>query len=409
MVAVVQEKFDRLSSMMNEKLRRHWAACEAMTMGRGGISSVSRETGLSRTTIRKGIREIGEEMPRLAQEISGQRIRRSGGGRRRWTQKDKTLQSDLQSLVESTTRGDPTSPLLWTCKSTRRLAEELASRGHPVSHMTVARMLAAMGYSLQANRKTREGTDHPDRDAQFQHISKKVRAFQRGPVPLVGGQPVISIDTKKKEIVGDFKNGGREWRPKGSPEEVRIHDFRDKDFVGIAIPYGIYDVTRNEGWVSVGIEHDTAQFAVATILRWWQKMGSRAVPKAKQLLIMADGGGSNGSRLRLWKLCIQQLADDLGLTITVCHFPPGTSKWNKIEHRMFCHITENWRGRPLISRAVIVNLIGNTRTRQGLRINAELDENSYEKGIKVSDEELAALKMRKDQFHGDWNYAFCPR
>lgn len=402
MVAMVQEKFDRLSSMMNEKLRRHWAACEAMTMGRGGVSLVSRETGLSRTTIRRGIREISEEMPRLAEEISGQRIRRAGGGRRRWTEKDKTLQSDLQSLVESSTRGDPTSPLLWTCKSTRRLAEELAGQGHPVSHMTVARMLAAMGYSLQANRKTREGTDHPDRDAQFQHISKKVRAFQRR------GQPVISIDTKKKEIVGDFKNGGREWRPKGSPEEVRVHDFRDKD-LGIAIPYGVYDVTRNEGWVSVGIEHDTAQFAVATIRRWWRNMGSRVYPKAKQLLITADGGGSNGSRLRLWKLCIQHLADDLGLAIAVCHFPPGTSKWNKIEHRMFCHITENWRGRPLISRAVIVNLIGNTRTRQGLRINAELDENRYEKGIKVSDEELAALKIRKDRFHGDWNYTLRPR
>jgi len=402
MLATVQEKFDRLSSMMSEKLRRHWAACEAMAMGRGGISAVAQETGLSRTTIRKGIREVSEEMPHLVEEIAGQRIRRPGGGRRRWTEKDKTLQSDLERLVESTTRGDPASPLLWTCKSTRRLAEELAGQRHPVSHMTVARMLADMGYSLQANRKTKEGSHHPDRDTQFQHISEKVRAFQRR------GQPVISIDTKKKEIVGNFKNGGREWGPKGSPRQVRVHDFRDKD-LGIAIPYGVYDVTQNEGWVGVGIDHDTAQFAVATIRRWWRKMGSRVYPKARQLLITADAGGSNGSRLRLWKLSVQQFADDLGLKITVCHFPPGTSKWNKIEHRMFCHITENWRAQPLISRAVIINLIGHTRTRQGLRISAELDENRYEKGIKVSDKELAAIKIRKDPFHGDWNYTICPR
>ena len=402
MVVAVQEKYDRLSSVMNEKLRRRWAACEAIAMGRGGIPAVSQATGVSQTTIRRGIREINEEMPRLAEEIAGQRIRRPGGGRRRSTEIDKTLQSDLERLVESTTRGDPTSPLLWTCKSTRRLADELTSLGHPISHMTVARMLTKMNYSLQANRKTKEGADHPDRDAQFQHISKKVRAFQ------CRRQPVISVDTKKKEIIGDFKNGGREWHPQGSPPQVRVHDFRDKE-LGIAIPYGVYDVTQNEGWVSVGIDHDTAQFATASIWRWWRSMGSRVYPKAKQLLITADAGGSNGSRLRLWKLCIQELADDLGLKVTVCHFPPGTSKWNKIEHRMFCHITENWRGQPRISRAVIVNLIGNTKTRHGLRINAELDEGRYEKGIKVSEEELAAIKIRKDQFHGDWNYTICPR
>jgi len=402
MVAVVRDKFDRLSGMMNEKLRRHWAACEALAMGRGGISAVARETGLSRTTIRTGIREVTSEMPALVEEIEASRVRRPGGGRRRLTDADSALRSDLETLVESTTRGDPTSPLLWTCKSTRRLAQELTRMGHSISHMTVARMLEDLGYSLQANRKTREGKGHPDRDAQFQHISAKVRAFQRR------RQPVISVDTKKKELVGDFKNGGREWHPKGSPEEVRVHDFRDQE-LGIAIPYGVYDITQNEGWVSVGIDHDTSEFAVATIRRWWRKMGSSVHPEAKELLITADAGGSNGSRSRLWKVCLQGLADELGLRITVCHFPPGTSKWNKIEHRMFCHITENWRGRSLTSRAVIVNTIGHTTTREGLRIQARLDKKKYKSGIKVSDQELEQVKLRQDKFHGDWNYTICPR
>ena len=289
------------------------------------------------------------------------------------------------------------SPLLWTSKSTRKLASELQRQGHEVSHMTVDRLLKQLGYSLQANRKTSEGKDHPDRDAQFQYINKKVRSFQRRK------QPVISVDTKKRELVGDFKNPGREWREKGSPEHVRTHDFRDKE-LGVAIPYGVYDVTENKGWVNVGIDRDTSEFAVESIRRWWRRMGSKVYGHATDLLITADGGGSNGSRTRLWKLCLQQLADELGLKITVCHFPPGTSKWNKIEHRMFCNITENWRGKPLISRAVIVNLIGNTTTRQGLTVKAALDRNRYDKGIKVSDEEFATINLKKHTFHGNWNY-----
>lgn len=401
MMAGVQDKFDRLSPMMDEKLRRHWAACEAMAMGQGGISAVSRATGLSRKTIRRGIREVTEEMPSLTDEIAAQRIRRPGGGRKHLTETDPTLRTDLQRLVESTTRGDPTSPLLWTCKSTRRLADELTRLGHSVSHMSVARMLKAMDYSLQGARKTKEGADHPDRNAQFEHINRQVRGFQRR------GQPVISVDTKKKELVGDFKNGGREWRPKGAPEQVRVHDFRDPE-LGIAIPYGVYDLARNEGWVSIGIDHDTAEFAVTTIRRWWRQMGSRVYPKARELLITADGGGSNSSRSRLWKVCLQQLTDELGLRIRVCHFPPGTSKWNKIEHRMFCHITENWRSRSLVSLAVTVKLIGHTKTREGLRIRAALDKKKYEKGIKVSDEELTAVHLKKANFHGEWNYTICP-
>lgn len=402
MVVTVQEKFHRLRSMMNERLRRHWAACEAMALGYGGITAVSTATGLSHKTIRRGIGEIKEEMPRLVEEMGEERVRQSGGGRRRLIEKDATLQSDLQKLLESTTRGDPMSPLLWTCKSTRKLAKALKQQGHAVSHMTVARLLEELEYHLQSNRKTKEGGDHPDRDAQFEHITAKVRAFQSR------GQPVISVDTKKKELLGNFKNPGREWRPRGSPEQVRAHDFREEQ-LGIAIPYGVFDSTRNVGWVGVGIDHDTAEFAVATIRRWWQKMGSRVYRGAKELLITADGGGSNGSRSRLWKVCLQELADDIHLKITVCHFPPGTSKWNKIEHRMFCHITENWRGRPLLSRAVVVNLIGNTTTKQGLRIRAELDEHSYDKGIKVSDEHLAAVQIKPDTFHGEWNYTISPR
>ena len=315
---------------------------------------------------------------------------------------DESLLGDLEKLVEPATRGDPSSPLLWTSKSTRKLATELARMGHQVSHMTVSRLLKQLGYSLQANRKMREGADHPDRDAQFLHINKKVRSFQRRK------QPVISVDTKKRELVGDFKNGGREWRPQGSPQPVRTHDFQDKE-LGVAIPYGVYDVTQNEGWVNMGIDRDTSEFAVESIRRWWRRMGSRVYPNAKELLIMADGGGSNGSRRRLWKLCLQGLADELGLAITVCHFPPGTSKWNKIEHRMFCHITENWRGRPLVSRTVIVKLIGSTRTREGLAVKAALDRHVYEKGIHVSDDQLATVRLSRDKFHGDWNYTIRPR
>lgn len=400
MIATVEAKWEVLFPQMNEKLKRHWAGCEALALGRGGISAVSQATGLSRNTIRKGIREVREGMPQLVEGI--ERVRRPGGGRRRTSDKDKSLKRDLESLLEANTRGDPMCPLVWTCKSTRKLAEELRNQGHEVSYLTVARMLHDWDYSLQANRKTREGKQHPDRDAQFQFIAKQVRSFQRR------HQPVISVDTKKKEKLGDFKNVGREWREKGKPEEVRVHDFQDKE-LGIAIPYGVYDPTRNEGWVSVGVNHDTAEFAVASIRQWWLRMGRRVYPQAKQLLITADGGGSNGYRTRLWKYCIQELADQTGLKVYVSHFPPGTSKWNKIEHRMFCHITENWRGRPLISRAVVVNLIGNTTTRQGLHIKSKLDTKTYPKGIHVSDEDFATIRIQKNRFHGDWNYIIQPR
>jgi hypothetical protein len=399
-MGIVQEKFHRLSQEMDEKLKRHWAACEALAIGRGGISTVSKATGLSRNTIRRGIREIQVEMPQLMEEIE-QRVRRPGGGRRRLSEQDPSLQRDLEELLQSDTRGEPSSPLLWTSKSTRKLAEELQKEGHQVSRMTVDRMLNDMDYSLQANRKTLEGKQHPDRDAQFHFIAKKVRSFQRR------GQPVISVDSKKREILGNLKNPGRAWRKKGEPEEVSVHDFRD-DERGVAIPYGCYDLTRNEGWVNVGVDHNTAEFAASTVRHWWYKMGRPVYPKAKDLLITADAGGSNGYRIRLWKLCLQHLADETGLNIVVTHFPPGTSKWNKIEHRLFCHITENWRGRPLVSRAVVVNLIGKATTREGLRICAELDESHYEKGIEVSDDEYATVNLRPDKFHGEWNYTIRP-
>ena len=314
---------------------------------------------------------------------------------------DPGLASALERLVDPSTRGDPMSPLRWTCKSTTQLASELTNQGHPVCARTVGRLLKASGYSLQGNRKTKEGADHPDRNAQFEHINAAVRRFQRR------GQPVISVDTKKKELVGEFRNGGREWQPKGEPIEVRVHDFMDKE-LGKAIPYGIYDVTKNEGWVSVGIDHDTARFAAEAIHRWWKKMGSKRHRGARELLITADGGGSNGSRCRLWKVALQDLADQLEMPVHVCHFPPGTSKWNKIEHRMFCHITQNWRGRPLVSHEVIINLIANTATTQGLQIQAELDTASYPTGVKVTDEELAAVKLKPSKFHGEWNYRVLP-
>jgi hypothetical protein len=317
------------------------------------------------------------------------------------TANDPTLVRDLEALIEPTTRGDPQSPLRWTCKSTRNLAEELNRQGHAVSYRTVAALLHDLEYSLQANRKTREGSSHPDRNAQFEYINRRVRAFQRA------GQPVVSVDSKKRELVGDFKNAGQEWRPAGCPEEVRAKDFPDKR-LGKVTPSGVYDLTHNEGWVSVGIDHNTSQFATETIRRWWREMGAPLYPEATRLLVTADAGGSNGYRCRLWKVALQRLADAIGLRITVCHFPPGTSKWNKIEHRMFCHITKNWRGKPLLSRAVVVNLIGNTKTKAGLHIRAELDTNAYETGIEVSDEELAAVRMKKDTFHGEWNYTISP-
>lgn len=401
METAVTCKFSRLSSMMNEKLKRRWAACEAMAIGRGGISEVAQATGMSRATIRKGIAEIEYSYPQLVQSIDAQRIRVPGGGRQPLAATDKTLTSDLERLIAPATRGEPTSALLWTSKSTRHLEKELGRLGHTVSYRTVARLLEQLGYSLQANRKTEEGKQHPDRDAQFNYINQTVLRFQRR------GQPVISVDAKQRELLGNFKKKGREWQPIGCPERTRVHDFKDEE-LGVAIPYGVYDLTCNKGWVSVGVDHNTAEFAVQSIRRWWRRMGSETYPDATKLLITADSGGSNGRRSRLWKLRLQGLADETGLTIHVCHFPPGTSKWNKIEHRMFCHITENWRGRPLVSQAIVVNLIGHTTTRSGLTIRAQLDNHSYPKGIKVTKEDFATISIKPDRFHGDWNFEIHP-
>ena len=404
LIAAVRNKYQALRPVLDEKVRRRWAACEAMAIGWGGITAVAEATGLSRPTIRAGLAEVrgGDSDAAEDPDAERQRLRQVGGGRRRVTESDPGLLKALQALLEASTRGEPQSPLLWTSKSTRHLAAALAQQGHQVSHHTVARLLEDLHYRLQANRKTQEGSSHPDRNAQFEHSNKQVQAFQKR------GQPVVSVDAKKKELIGDFKNAGREWHPQGQPVKVRSKDFVDQH-LGKGIPYGVYDITANNGWVSVGMDHDTAQFASESLRRWWQQMGSRVYPKAKELLVMADAGGSNGYRIRLWKVALQELADAIGLRISVCHFPPGTSKWNKIEHRMFCHITENWRGKPLVSRAVIVNLIGNTKTRTGLTINAELDENAYPTGIKVSDAELAAVRIKRAKFHGDWNYTISPR
>jgi hypothetical protein len=398
----VRKKYDLLQPLMTERLRRQWAACEAQTLGRGGVRLVAQATGLSRTTLWAGRRELQRRADHPEEDLIPERVRSAGGGRPLVEANDPSVVTALQALVDSTTRGDPQSPLCWTSKSTRHLAEELRAQGHAVSHQTVAALLEDLGYSLQANRKTKEGQSHPDRDAQFEYINQQVQAFQRQ------GQPVVSVDAKKKELIGDFRNPGREWHRRGQAEAVRAKDFPDKR-LGKAIPEGVYDLRRNEGWVSVGVDHDTAVFAVESLRRWWQEMGSPAYPQARRLLITADAGGSNGYRSRLWKVALQGLADELGLRITVCHFPPGTSKWNKIEHRLFCHITKNWRGKPLDSRAVVVNLIANTKTKAGLCIQAELDPNTYGTGIKVSDAELAAVHLEKASFHGEWNYTIGPR
>ena len=400
MVSIVAEKFEKLSSLMNEKLKRRWAGCEALALGRGGISAVAQATGMSRNTIRKGIEEVKKHYPGLADDV-GDRVRAPGAGRPRIETIDQKLISDLKYMINPVTRGEPTSALCWVSKSTRSLADKLNAQGHKVSARTVSRLLYDMEFSLQSNRKSREGTQHPDRDAQFQYINNKVRSFQRKKLP------VISVDAKKRELVGDFKNSGREWEPKGNPSKVRTHDFRDKE-LGVAIPYGVYDLTQDKGWVSVGIDHNTAEFAVESIRRWWRNMGHKTYPKASRLLITADAGSSNGYRSKLWKVCLQELATELGIGIAVCHFPPGTSKWNKVEHRMFCHITENWRGRPLISQAVIVNSIGHTTTRSGLTIEAAMDKGSYPTGIEVSAKDIANVRVRRDRFHGDWNYTILP-
>jgi Rhodopirellula transposase DDE domain len=401
-IATIRQKFELLRPVMTERMRRQWAASEALALPRGGMTLVSQATGMSRTTLWAGVRELQNPSDLPPAPRDPRRCRRPGGGRHLVEVDDPRLLEDLERLVNPATRGDPMSPLRWTCKSTRKLAEELQHRGHDVSHQTVALLLQAAGYSLQSNRKTRDGSSHPDRNAQFEFINTRVLTFQRR------GQPVVSVDTKKKELIGDFKNNGEEWQPEGQPEEVRAKDFLDKK-LGKAIPYGVYDQTLNKGWVSVGIDHDTAEFATETIRRWWNEMGRPTYRAAKELLITADGGGSNGTRNRLWKVCLQHLADETGLRVGVCHFPPGTSKWNKIEHRMFCHITQNWRGRPLTSREVVVNLIGNTRTKTGLEIHSELDESAYQTAIKVRDVELAAVRLKKDQFHGEWNYTILPR
>ena len=396
----ISEKYGALRPSLHERLRRLWAAAEARSLGRGGIAAVMAATGMSSATVDKGLREL-EAAESGEAVLPPECIRKPGGGRKRAKDQQPGFVKALETLVEPTTRGHPASALRWTCKSTYNLAAELRQQGFRVGPRTVAKELKQQEFSLQANRKTREGESHPDRNAQFAHINEQVLAFLRR------SQPAISVDTKKKELVGDFKNGGREWHRRGRPVEVCMHDFPDPK-VKKAIPYGVFDLARNEGWVNVGIDHDTSRFATASIKRWWRKMGRQRYPRAKQLLITADCGGSNSSRTRLWKVALQDLADDLGLQLVVCHFPPGTSKWNKIEHRMFCHITRNWRGCPLTSYAVIVQLIGSTRTTTGLRIRAELDKNVYPTRETVTDAQVANVRLKPASFHGEWNYTITP-
>jgi hypothetical protein len=394
----IRRRFKLLSGMLDERLRRYVAAAEALAIGRGGVSIVSRATGMSRGTIQAGVTEL--KQPARKRTAAG-RIRRPGGGRKRTVDLDPSLRSDLEKLLEPATRGDPETPLRWSCKSSRQLSSELNRQGHRTSHRMVVALLHEMDYSLQANRKTIEGASHPDRNAQFEYINRRVKEH------LWTKDPVISVDTKKKELVGNFKNGGREWRPQGDPEQVQIHDFVVPE-LGRAIPYGVYDLGQNTGWVSVGVDHDTAEFAVATIRRWWYSMGRPTYRQAKRLLITADAGGSNGPRLHLWKLELQKLADEIGLPISICHFPPGTSKWNKIEHRLFSFISQNWRGRPLTSHAVIVKLIAGTRTTTGLKVRAVLDRNTYPAGLKVDKQAIANIQLKPASFHGDWNYSILP-
>ena len=397
--AEIGRKYNSMSISLTESGKRRWAAIEARFLGRGGVSMVSRATGMSRGTIYAGIATLDDPARRELESLG--RSRQAGGGRKALAQSDSGLLVALDRLVDPATRGDPMRPLRWTCKSTAALATQLTASGHPVSARTVASMLRDQGYSLQSVRKTKEGENHPDRDQQFRHLDRKVRQYQKAQ------QPVISVDTKKKELVGCFQNKGQEWHPKGCPTEVNVHDFQDKE-LGKVAPYGVYDLAANQGWVSVGIDNDTAEFAVATIRKWWRHMGRGTYPDATKLLITADSGGSNGSRVKLWKFQLQQLADELGLVIEVCHFPPGTSKWNKIEHRMFCHITRNWRGRPLESTEIIVKLIGATTTTSGLKIKAALDKRSYMKGITVTAQQMATVNIKPDRFHGDWNYQITP-
>jgi transposase len=396
-VAAIRRRFELLAPALNERTRRLVAAAEAVAYGHGGGVAVARATGVSRRAIRQGISEL--EGPSSLPEG---RVRRPGGGRKPATESYPGLRDALEALVEPTTRGDPESALRWTCKSVRNLAEELRQQGYQISHQVVTELLHELEYSLQANRKVLEGSQHPDRNAQFEYLNDQVQQ------QVAAGQPSISVDAKKKELVGPFKNGGRELRPKGHPEPVRVHDFVDKQ-LGRATPYGVYDLAQNQGWVTVGIDHDTAEFAVASIQQWWQTLGHPTYPGATSLLITADGGGSNGSRLRLWKLELQRFADESGLELRVCHLPPGTSEWNKIEHRLFSYITQNWRGKPLVSYEVIVRLIAATKTRNGLTVRCELDDRSYPTGRKVTDADLATVNLHRDEFHGEWNYRIRPR
>jgi DDE family transposase len=397
-------RFRSLSVFLDERMRRLVAAAESAAIGYGGVSAVARATGVSRRAITEGMKELSR--PRASREAGPPqfRVRRKGAGRKRAVDKDPNLREDLDRLVDPAARGDPESPLRWTCKSVRVLAEELQREGHAVSYQTVAELLHEMDYSLQANQKKLEGSQHADRNQQFEYINRKAQRY------LKQGEPVISVDTKKKELVGDFKNPGREWHPQGKPEQVRVHDFEIRQPEnGKVAPYGVYDLGRNAGWVSVGVDHDTAEFAVESIRRWWRWMGRRSYSQAKRLLITADSGGSNGARVRLWKWELQQLADETGLEISVCHFPPGTSKWNKIEHRLFSFISQNWRGKPLISHQVIIDLIAATTTKTGLTVKSKIDTNIYEPGLKVSDQQMAELQLRREKFHGDWNYKLLPR
>jgi hypothetical protein len=393
----IGERFRALAGELNERQRRLWAGAEALSHGRGGLAAVARATGMSPVTVANGMREVES-----GESIGAGRVRRRGGGRKALAESDPTLLADLERLVADEARGDPESPLRWTAKSVRALAGALREAGHEIHFTSVAKHLRQLGYSMQANRKTKEGVSHPDRDAQFRHINDKVKAA------LDAGEPAISVDTKKKELVGDFNNGGQEWRQKGSPVEVRTHDFKDK-VLGKVNPYGIFDIANDEGWVCVGIDADTASFAVASIRSWWQHLGRKRYPDAKTLTITADCGGSNGNRTRLWKTELQRLADETGLEIAVCHFPPATSKWNKIEHRLFSFIARNWRGQPLISRQAVVSLIAATTSTAGLKVYAQLDESQYPRGVKVSDAQLAAVNLTRDEFHAEWNYVIKPQ
>jgi hypothetical protein len=392
----IRQKYRALVGDLDERGRRRWAAAEARSLGRGGIAAVAEASGISDRTIRNGIKELDDANP-----VPADRQRRAGAGRPSRERQQPELVRALEGLVDAATRGDPMSPLRWVCQSTRELAMELRQQGFQISSTTVGHLLRTRGYSLQANRKTIEGKQHPDRNAQFEHIAARVKAFQRS------GQPAISVDTKKKETLGNMKNPGKTYRKKGQPRKVKTHDFPDKE-LGKAVPYGVYDITHNEAGVSVGISHDTAEFAVAAIRRWWRRLGRQRYPQAKRLLITADCGGSNSPRARLWRWAVQQLANETGLQIDLCHYPPGTSKWNKIEHRLFCHITRTWQGVPLETLEIVISLIGSTKTNTGLEVHAWLDESAYEKSKRISDEQLEEVIIHRHSFHGEWNYTIHP-